>query len=134
MTTLYLIRGVCGSGKSTFATELYQAGIVSAVLEADQHFIDPVTGEYKFDANQLAVAHVRCQQRCIEYLIEGKSVAVSNTSTTEREVHTYKEIAERIIGCKFVSIVVESRHSGKNQHGVPEEKVQQMRNRFSVKL
>lgn len=133
MTTLYLIRGVCGSGKSTFATELYQAGIVSAVLEADQHFIDPVTGEYKFDANQLAVAHVRCQLRCKEYLIEGKSVAVSNTSTTEREVHTYQEIAERL-GCKFVSIVVENRHGGSNVHNVPIEKLNQMKSRFSIKL
>lgn len=133
MTTLYLIRGIPGCGKSDFASILLMQKVVEAVLEADQHFIDPITGEYKFDANQLAVAHIRCQQRCTEYLIEGKSVAVSNTSTTEREVCTYKEIAERL-GCKFVSIVLESRHSGKNQHGVPEEKVQQMKNRFSVKL
>ena len=63
----------------------------------------------------------------------GNSVAVSNTSTTEKEVVVYQQIAEEL-GAKFISLVVESRHDGKNQHGVAEEKLQQMRNRFSVKL
>lgn len=133
MTTLYLIRGVPGSGKSTFANTLLDAAIVSAVLEADKHFIDYITGEYKFDASQLGVAHTRCKQRCTEYLMEGYSVAVSNTSTTEKEVLPYKEIADRL-GAKFVSIIVENRHEGKNVHNVPEEKIQQMKQRFSVKL
>lgn len=67
------------------------------------------------------------------FSIGGYSVAVSNTSTTEREVETYTKIAEES-GAKFVSIIVENRHDGVNIHNVPEEKVQQMKNRFSVKL
>jgi hypothetical protein len=32
------------------------------------------------------------------------------------------------------SIVVENRHGGTNVHEVPEEKLEQMRNRFEIKL
>lgn len=133
MTTLYLIRGVPGSGKSDLANTLRWCNAVAVVIEADQHFINEVTGKYNFDASQLGYAHQRCQQRCKEYLRQGFPIAVSNTSTTEKEVEVYRKIAEEL-GCKFVSIIVENRHGGVNQHNVPEEKVQQMKNRFSVKL
>ena len=33
-----------------------------------------------------------------------------------------------------MTIIVENRHGGQNKHGVPEEKVQQMRDRFEIKL
>jgi hypothetical protein len=32
------------------------------------------------------------------------------------------------------TVVVENRHGGVNQHGVPEEKLEQMKNRFEIKL
>lgn len=131
MTTLYLIRGVPGSGKSTFAKILYNNDIVADYFEADELFVKD--GEYKFDATKLGMAHSRCQSLCKQVLSEGYSVAVSNTSTTEKEVAIYQKIAEDC-GAKFVSIIVESRHSGTNVHGVPEDKIQQMKNRFSVKL
>jgi hypothetical protein len=31
-------------------------------------------------------------------------------------------------------MIVENRHGGKNTHGVPDEKVEVMKNRFQVKL
>lgn len=132
MTTLYLIRGVPGSGKSTFANQLKRSGLVEVVIEADDYFID-WQGHYKFDASQLRVAHEQSQYRVEEWLNEKLNVAVSNTSTTEREVETYKKLAEKY-KANFVSIIVENRHQGINTHGVPEEKIQQMRQRFSVKL
>ena len=132
MTTLYLIRGCPGCGKSTLVKTLYGAAIVSAVIEADQHFINEY-GNYVFDASKLGEAHNRCKQRVELYLNRGFSVAVSNTSTTEKEVKTYQDIAEKY-NAKFVSIVLENRHDGNNQHGVPDEKIQQMKNRFSIKL
>lgn len=133
MPTLYLIRGVPGSGKSTFASQLLMGKIVDSVFEADQYFIDSETGDYKFRPNEIKDAHEDCQDRTRIYLRKGHNIAVSNTSTTEREVETYAKIAEEC-GAKFVSIIVENRHGGINLHNVPEEKVQQMRNRFSVKL
>lgn len=132
MPTLYLIRGVPGSGKSTFAKSLHQAGIVSEVMEADDFFID-AEGKYKFNPSHLYDAHALCQDRTELYLREGFSIAVSNTSTNEKEVESYRKIAEKH-NAKFVSIIMENRHEGVNVHNVPEEKIQQMKNRFSVKL
>lgn len=37
-------------------------------------------------------------------------------------------------GYTVFSLIVENRHDGKNEHGVPEEKVQIMRDRFQIKL
>lgn len=130
--TLYLVRGIPGSGKSTFAQSLLDAGVVAAVYEADQYFVDG-EGVYKFDPRSLGSAHGFCQKQAAIDLTLGLSVAVSNTSTTEKEVEVYQQMAEEL-GAKFVSLVVESRHNGKNQHGVPEEKLEQMRKRFSIKL
>ncbi len=131
MPTLYLIRGVPGSGKSTLAQTLLDSGVVSSVLEADNYFY--VNGEYVFDASKLGYAHQYCQDWTKQYLKDGHSVAVSNTSTTEKEVAVYQQIAE-LTGSKFVSIIVENRHEGQNIHNVPSEKIRQMKNRFSVNL
>lgn len=132
MKTLYLIRGVPGSGKSSFAQELLDCGIVQKVFEADSYFVDNY-GTYIFDAKYLPQAHYICQDNTRYWLERNRSVAVSNTSTTEKEVETYAKIAEET-GAKFVSIIVENRHGGTNLHNVPEEKIEQMRKRFSVKL
>lgn len=114
--TLYLIRGIPGSGKPTLAQQLFSCGLVAAVYEADSHFVKE-DGSYVFEPKQLGRAHSLCQARAYEDLKAGNSVAVSNTSTTEKEVVVYQQIAEEL-GAKFVSLVVESRHNGKNQHGV----------------
>jgi len=129
--TLYLIRGVPGSGKSTLARTLFSSGIVSGIVEADSYFI--YGSEYRFDASKLKAAHDWSQRITRQYLFDNCSVAVSNTSTTEKEVETYKKIAEDF-KANFVSIVVENRHGCANIHSVPEEKIQQMKDRFSVKL
>ena len=131
MQTLYLIRGLPGSGKSTLAAELKFCGVVDAVFEADDSF-ETING-YVFDPSNLQWAHHCCQRNTETCLADGYSVAVSNTSTTEKEVETYQKIAKDF-GARFISLIVENRHEGVNIHGVPEEKLQQMRNRFSTKL
>lgn len=129
--TLYLIRGVPGSGKSTLAYQLFNSGLVQHVFEADEYFIKH--GEYKFDSTKLYAAHRHCQQRTVDALNEGLSVCVSNTSTTRKEIETYEQIA-RATGAILVSVIVENRHGGSNLHGVPEDKIQQMKDRFDVNL
>jgi hypothetical protein len=37
-------------------------------------------------------------------------------------------------GYRVYSLIVENRHGGVNEHGVPGEKLEQMKNRFQVKL
>lgn len=132
MSTLYLIRGIPGSGKSTFAAQLFLSGIVQKVAEADDYFTQE-DGSYVFDPKKLGAAHSHCQQKTREYLSLGYSVAVSNTSTTESEVDIYAKIAERY-GAQFISIIVENRHGSSNVHNVPREALERMKQRFSVRL
>lgn len=130
--TLYLIRGVPGSGKSTFARQLLICELVEYVLEADDYFIDE-NGAYEFNPLKLGEAHEQCQSDTKHALILGRSVAVSNTSCAEWEVETYQNIAAEY-GARFVSIILENRHNAKNIHGCPDDKVEQMKRKFSIKL
>jgi hypothetical protein len=60
-------------------------------------------------------------------------IAVSNTFTQEWEMGDYFKLAEKY-GYKVVSLIIENRHGGQNVHGVPEDKLQIMKNRFEIKL
>jgi hypothetical protein len=48
-------------------------------------------------------------------------------------MEAYYLLAEEL-GYMVVSMIVENRHGGKNVHGVPEDRLEIMKNRFEVKL
>jgi predicted kinase len=136
--TLYIVRGIPGSGKSTFAKML--VGEDFLVCEADKYFIDKETGEYNFDFTKIKDAHKFCQDTVETYMKDSlvndqfyREIAVSNTFTQEWEMEPYFELA-KTYGYKVFSIVVENRHEGTNQHGVPDEVLTKMRERFETKL
>jgi hypothetical protein len=60
-------------------------------------------------------------------------IVVSNTFTQEWEMEPYFELAKKH-GYKVFTVIVENRHGGTNVHNVPEDKLEQMKNRFEVKL
>ena len=127
MKELFLLRGLTGSGKSTLAKSL-----VGEHFEADMYFIR--NGEYKFDANKLSNAHKWCKVSVEECMnLRYNRVIVSNTFTQEWEMKPYYEMAEKY-GYMVYSLIVENRHGGVNQHGVPDETLEKMENRFEVKL
>jgi predicted kinase len=129
MKTLTLLRGLPGSGKSTFAKSLGGEHI-----EADMFFVDGETGEYKFDATKLKYAHNWCGDVVETWMEDGlKKIVVSNTFTQEWEMNEYFELAKKY-GYMVFSIIVENRHGGINEHNVPEEKLEQMKHRFQIKL
>ena len=135
---LYIVRGIPGSGKSTLAKKI--VGHDFLVCEADKYFIDKETGEYKFDFSKIKDAHKFCQDTVETYMKDSlvndqfyREIAVANTFTQEWEMEPYFKLAKEY-GYTVFSIVVENRHGGVNQHGVPEEKLEQMRNRFNIKL
>jgi predicted kinase len=139
MKELFLLRGLPGSGKSTLANSLFGTHV-----EADMYFLDP-QGEYKFDASKLKHAHQWCQdtvEATMNYnsypevlkLTNGSNrIIVSNTFTQEWEMQPYYDLAAKY-GYRVHSLIVENRHGGVNEHGVPEEKLVQMKNRFEISL
>jgi predicted kinase len=135
--TLYLVRGVSGAGKSTFAKSIWSDGIT---FEADKFFINE-KGEYNFDATKLKDAHVWCQSEVeafmkyqIEILPSGfGEIVVSNTFTQEWEMEPYMKLAEKY-NYRVFSLIIENRHGNKNQHNVPDETIKKMVDRFQIKL
>jgi len=92
MRTLIILRGLPGSGKSTFANYMFSNNI----FEADKYFYDE-DGTYNFDVTKLHAAHKWCQLR-VEHAMEDNlesngqyfsEIVVSNTSTTEKELEPY---------------------------------------------
>ena len=119
MPTLKIIRGASGSGKTTLAQNL------GDYFEADMFFIKD--GKYKFDFRKLKEAHKWCQEVVENRMMFGESVVVSNTFTKIWEMQPYLDMADRY---GFDIQIIHCQGKFKNVHGVPEEKVQQMRDNF----
>lgn len=82
MSQLTIIRGLPGSGKTTFAKSLS-----ATLVEADMFF--EKDGSYNFDAKKLGEAHAWCFERTKQLLSEGHNVVVANTFTTMKEMRPY---------------------------------------------
>jgi predicted kinase len=125
---LYLLRGVSGSGK-TFAAET----LGCPVFSADDFFTQD--GDYNFDPSFLSSAHKFCQDNVKDHMGYEfvDKIAVANTFTREWELGAYYLMAKQF-GYTVISMIVENRHGGTNSHGVPESKVQKMRDKFEIEL
>lgn len=121
MNKLIIVRGPSGSGKTTFAKKVTSALKNTVVFEADDFFYKE--GSYQFDASKLGTAHKLCQMKTRLSLQKGKNVIVSNTSTRLRELKPYLDIAEDL---NVPVVVVRMKSRYKNEHGVSEEKVDEM--------
>jgi len=129
---LYLLRGLPGSGKSTLAKNFG-----GSHFEADQYFMQD--GQYNFDVSKLRDAHQWCQSSVELAMIQGhilpddSVIVVSNTFTQEWEMKPYYDMA-KTYKYRVHTVIVENRHGSENVHNVPEDKLQQMKDRFEIKL
>lgn len=133
---LILLRGLPGSGKSTLANLITNE---FSVCEADKFFYDK-EGNYNFDPSRLKAAHEWCRFHVETRMKDNQvnpqfypTIVVSNTFTQEWEMDNYFDLAKQY-GYRVHTLIVENRHGGVNQHGVPADKLEQMKNRFEVKL
>ena len=124
--TVYAIRGLPGSGKTSFAKSLNLN-----FYEADQYF--EKFNNNKYDYKLLKKAHQYCYNLVKQELLNGNSVVVSNTMTTIDEVLEYQNLANEL-GIRFVSIILENRHDGISTHDVPKSSIEKMKKRFDIKL
>jgi len=99
-----ILRGIPGSGKSTFAKKLIEARskelsrplvawVDYVIVSADQFF--ERDGEYKFDAKELDSAHKMCLQN-FEAALRGNIpyIIVDNTNLSAWEISPYYLLAD----------------------------------------
>lgn len=137
--SLIVIRGIPGSGKTTFATtlvDLYNAANNESikVRSADDFFYERNgTDTYDFDFTLLHAAHQQCYNR-VKFDLETKGFAVvANTFVKETEVNQYIKLADEL-DAKVTCMIVENRHGNNSIHNVPDEKIEQMKRNFWIKL
>ena len=126
---LIIVRGVSGSGKSTFAKWLvnnisddndWQVN----KFEADQWFID---NQEEWNPRHLKTAHEWCQAEVRKSLQDGYITVVSNTTTMKKELDPYMKIANDL-GVQCFVLISDSDY--KNVHGVDENKLRKQAARF----
>lgn len=130
---LIILRGVSGSGKSTFAEMLGEGK--HPHFEADMYHYDE-QGNYNWSAANMGKAHKWCQNQVEDRMQRSfEKIIVSNTSTTEKEINVYIDLAYKY-GYRVISLVVENRHDNGSIHDVPQEirDAQEKKLRNSLKL
>lgn len=128
--SLILLRGIPGSGKSTFAHVIAENGKYP-ICSIDSYFTDNL-GHYSFDFRKNHLAYKTCEDLTIAEMKKGtEKIIVDNTFTMEWEMEPYFKHAEENNYRVFV-MTIENRHGGKNIHQIPEEHIQKMRDNFKV--
>lgn len=127
-TPFFIIRGAPGAGKSTFSRVLqHKLPDGALVFETDNFFVDLIDKRtYHFNPKLLGVAHTWNQGEVIRACRDCPTipVIVANTFCHNWEIEPYLEIAKMFKRPVFV-FTLQTKHD--NVHGVPDEKVEQMR-------
>ncbi|XP_077421360.1 uncharacterized protein n4bp2l2 isoform X2 [Vanacampus margaritifer] len=133
---LILMRGLPGSGKTTMARDLLATGPSGLILSTDDYFAQ--NGGYRYEPSLLRDAHTWNHRRASDAMHDGRSpVIIDNTNLQAWEMKPYVQMAlqrgYRVDFCepntswKYDPYELEKR----NKHGVPQEKIAQMLDRFS---
>lgn len=129
MATMYLIRGLPGSGKSSLAEQLTPGKVFSA----DQY--PGLYVEGKLQPKLLELAHKDCQKRvwqATEWRRE--DVCVANTFSRMWELDPYLAMAHTRHYYAMVilaeSTIAPSGHPTKSIHNVPQESIEWMKGRW----
>ncbi|XP_049856776.1 2',3'-cyclic-nucleotide 3'-phosphodiesterase-like [Schistocerca gregaria] len=127
--TIFILRGLAGSGKSTIAKEIEETYKGAVICSADQFFT--VRGRYMFNPKKLREAHEYCQEKARRACIRNENVIViDNTNVQKWPMEYYFLLAFKTC---YTVVLVEPQTpwkddplflSIKNQHNVREETIQ----------
>ena len=131
--SLILLRGLPGAGKSTLDAVLSEKNTYP-IFSVDDYFTDEVTGEYLFNFSDNHLAYKQCEGLSRDAMKQSiAKIFVHNTFTMDWELEPYFKLASEFNYTLFV-ITVENYHSYKNTHGVSDEQLQKMAEKYKVKL
>jgi len=132
-----ILRGVSGSGKSTYTRTHHPAALVCS---ADDFFIGE-DGVYRFDGTRIKDAHKWCMRKFVDALrgmdsSQDREIVVDNTHTMLWEFSGYVQVAEAH-GYEVEIVRMDTPvdvAAARNTHGVPLKAVQGMADRFQKVL
>lgn len=133
--TLYLIRGLTGSGKTSLAALIDDGLWCEHQMQAwsystDDYFTKP-NGEYHFDASQLKKAHAFTQAEVRAHMKglheHADALIVHNTFSCNWEMKPYKDMAKEYGWSVFV---IECQNDFGTTHNVPDEVRDRMSERW----
>lgn len=137
--TLYIIRGLPGSGKSTLGEKLADCymdyhpefgGMKSHSYAADDWFTsnDGKRTTYQFNPEELTDAHEDCQARVRGAMMSDvENICVCNTFSQAWEAAPYFKLCETY---GYIPVVLECQSQFGNVHNVPRETIDAMKERW----
>lgn len=128
-----IVRGTSGNGKSSFADYIKSLYKDVLICCADDYFTDK-DGNYNWSLDKLPNAHMYCQNKFKQALLDEISlIIVANTSTREKDVNYYRNLAIEANYKVFV-ILLENWHNGTDIHNVPEETKERMKSQLKESI
>lgn len=133
--TLYIIRGLPGSGKSTLGETLattyldyspVTGGYKVHSYASDDYFYHD--GVYKFDPDHLSDAHAQCFDRVNKAMTNNiENICVCNTFSQRWEAEPYFKIAKHQ---DYSAVVIECQNKFGSVHAVPQQNINRMKERW----
>ena len=124
---LYIVRGLPGSGKSTYVRDCSDAWDDDH-WEADM-FFENDAGDYRFDGKLIEEAHKWCYTNVLRSLRNGYNVWVSNTFTRVWEMTPYIDMVN-LVEEDVEIVIIEIKTQFESIRGVPEKTLKSMKDRW----
>ena len=123
-----VLSGISGCGKSTLAKQLAALEPATAIVSADDFFMEE--GFYRFNPKKLGDAHAQCLRDFTEYLLQGGMhlIVVDNTNIMNWERAPYMALGSAHGFDTWLVLVEEDADTAyaRNVHAVPRAVVEGM--------
>ncbi len=135
----YILRGLPGTGKSMLARTMEMGWGYAKSFSTDDYFM--VNGKYQFDPSKLGEYHQKNLNAADDYMKSFKDshntimCIIDNTNTQHWEYEKYIQSAENNgFMVQIITIDWDAKdiplYAERNSHGVPEEAIQRMADRW----